>query len=73
MELTAKRMGDYLEFFGDDARTAATALGLTLTTARASMEPCPASRNHTPMAGFPHFRGDLVAKLEADGFTLTID
>ena len=37
------RLGDYYELFGDDARTAAKALGLTLTI-----------RDGEALAGFPH-------------------
>ena len=54
------RMGDFYELFHDDAKVAAKALGLTLTSRDKS--------NTVPMAGFPHHQLDsYLAKLIKQG------
>ena len=56
------RMGDFYEMFFDDAKTAASALGLTLTSRDKG------STNPIPMAGFPyHQLESYLAKLIANG------
>lgn len=60
------RMGDFYELFYDDARTAATALGLTLTSRDKGENPI-------PMAGFPHHQLDTyLAKLIQNGFRVAV-
>ncbi|HEX4129996.1 MAG TPA: DNA mismatch repair protein MutS [Pirellulales bacterium] len=55
------RMGDFYELFFDDAKTAATVLGLTLTSRDKG-------ENAVPMAGFPHHQlENYLAKLIAAG------
>ncbi len=57
------RMGDFYELFNEDARSAATLLGLTLTT-----------RDKTiPMAGFPHHQlENYLPKLLAAGIRVAV-
>jgi len=60
------RMGDFYELFYDDAKQAAQALGLTLTSRDKSSNPI-------PMAGFPHHQLDgYLAKLIRQGFRVAI-
>ena len=59
------RMGDFYELFHEDARTAAKAVGLTLTSRDKGDNP-------VPMAGFPHhqlenYLGKLISGREAGG------
>ncbi len=59
------RMGDFYELFHDDARIAAKALGLTLTSRDKS--------NTVPMAGFPHHQLDsYLGKLIKQGFRVAV-
>lgn len=61
------RMGDFYEVFNDDAKTASSVLGITLT-ARDSK-----SDNPTPMAGIPHHAlGDYLPKLIQAGLKVAI-
>jgi DNA mismatch repair protein MutS len=61
------RMGDFYEMFGDDAKTAADILGITLT-----------SRNHgkagkIPLAGVPYHQAEkYLAKLLKAGFGVAV-
>jgi DNA mismatch repair protein MutS len=60
------RMGDFYELFFEDARTAAQALGLTLTSRDKGENPI-------PMAGFPHHQMEnYLGKLIARGFRVAI-
>ncbi|MCA9175185.1 MAG: DNA mismatch repair protein MutS [Planctomycetales bacterium] len=60
------RMGDFYELFHDDAKTAAKALGLTLTSRDKGDNPI-------PMAGFPHHQLEgYLAKLIAAGFRAAV-
>lgn len=60
------RMGDFYELFYDDARQAAEALGLTLTSRDKGDNPI-------AMAGFPHHQLDnYLAKLIQQGFRVAI-
>ena len=60
------RMGDFYELFYDDAKTAAAALGLTLTSRDKGANPI-------PMAGFPHHQLDAyLAKLIQSGFRVAV-
>ncbi len=60
------RMGDFYELFHDDAKVAAQAVGLTLTTRDKSENP-------VPMAGFPHHQLDgYLAKLIRMGYRVAI-
>ena len=60
------RMGDFYELFHEDARVAAAALGLTLTSRDKSENP-------VPMAGFPHHQLDsYLAKLIKAGFRVAV-
>ncbi len=60
------RMGDFYELFHEDAKTAARALGLTLTSREKG-------ENAVPMAGFPHHQLEsYLAKLIALGFRAAI-
>ena len=60
------RMGDFYELFHDDAKTAAKALGLSLTSRDKG-------ENATPMAGFPHHQLDAyLAKLLAQGYRAAV-
>ncbi len=62
------RMGDFYELFGDDARTAAKVLSLTLTTRDREK-----SADAIPMAGVPHHAIDgYVSRLLASGFKVAI-
>lgn len=59
--VTGERIGDFVEFFDDDARLVATTLQITLT-----------SRNGRPMCGIPcHSAGRYIADLEASGLQYT--
>ena len=59
------RMGDFYELFHDDAKVAANALGLTLTSRDKS--------NTVPMAGFPHHQLDgYLGKLIKQGFRVAV-
>jgi len=61
------RMGDFYEVFNEDAKTASTILGITLT-ARGSK-----GDNPTPMAGIPHHAlGDYLPKLIQAGVKVAI-
>ncbi len=60
------RMGDFYELFHDDARTAAKALGLTLTSRDKTAAP-------VPMAGFPHHQLEsYLAKLVKQGHRVAV-
>jgi DNA mismatch repair protein MutS len=60
------RMGDFYELFFEDAKTAARALGLSLTTRDKGENP-------VPMAGFPHHQLDqYLAKIIAKGFRAAV-
>lgn len=60
------RMGDFYELFHEDAKTAARALGLTLTSRDKGENP-------TPMAGFPHHQLEgYLAKLVRQGFRVAV-
>lgn len=60
--LLALRAGDFYEFMGDDAKTVASALGLTLT-----------SRNAVPMAGVPlHSLERYLSDLSDKGFEVAV-
>jgi len=60
------RMGDFYELFYEDAKTAARALGLTLTSREKGENPI-------PMAGFPHHQLDsYLGKLIAAGFRAAV-
>ena len=60
------RMGDFYELFHEDAKTAAKALGLSLTSRDKGT-------NATPMAGFPHHQLDgYLAKLLAQGYRAAV-
>ncbi len=60
------RMGDFYELFFDDAKTAAAALGLALTSRDKG-------ENAVPMAGFPYHQLDsYLGKLIAGGFRVAI-
>ena len=61
--ITAYRMGDFYEFYGEDARIAADVLDISLT-----------SRNGEPMTGVPaHALDKYKAELLNKGYTLTIE
>ena len=56
------KMGDFYEFYGEDARTAADVLELHLTR-----------RNDEDMVGFPdHVKDDYLKKLSAAGYTVVV-
>ncbi len=60
------RMGDFYELFYDDAKLAAKALSLTLTSRDKGTNPI-------PMAGFPHHQLDgYLAKLIRKGFRVAV-
>lgn len=60
--LNAVRVGDFYEFYGDEAKIAAEKLGLTVT-----------SRNGETMVGFPeHAFEQYKQKLEAEGYSLQL-
>jgi DNA mismatch repair protein MutS len=57
------RLGDFYEFFFDDAKTVSRELGLTLT----------ARQNDVPMCGIPHHAADgYIAKLIQKGYKLAV-
>lgn len=59
-KITAVRVGDFYEFYGDEAKIAAEKLGLTLT-----------SRNGEPMVGVPyHALDSYTKKLEKAGYSI---
>lgn len=59
------RMGDFYELFHEDAKIAAKALGLTLTSRDKS--------NTVPMCGFPHHQLDsYLGKLIKQGFRVAV-
>ena len=61
------RMGDFYELFHDDAKLAARALGLTLTSRDKTTD------NPVPMAGFPHHQLDAyLAKLIRQGHRVAV-
>ena len=61
------RLGDFYEMFGDDARTAAAALELTLTTRDKGRD------DAIPMCGVPHHSSQgYVARLIEQGFKVVI-
>ncbi len=56
------KMGDFYEFYGEDARNAADTLGLHLTR-----------RNDEDMVGFPdHVKDDYLKKLSDAGYTVVV-
>lgn len=58
--ITAERVGDFYEFYGEDARLVSEALGLHIT-----------SKNHMDMTGFPAYMfGDNAEKLTKFGYKL---
>ena len=60
------RMGDFYELFYDDAKTAARALGLTLTSRDKG-------KNPIPMAGFPHHQLEgYLGKLIKTGYRVAV-
>lgn len=60
------RMGDFYELFFEDAKNAASILGLTLTSRDKSVNPI-------PMAGFPHHQLDgYLAKIIRAGFRAAV-
>lgn len=60
------RMGDFYELFFDDAKNAASLLGLTLTSRDKGENPI-------PMAGFPHHQLDgYLAKIIRSGFRAAV-
>ena len=60
------RMGDFYELFYDDAKNAASILGLTLTSRDKGENPI-------PMAGFPHHQLDgYLAKVIRSGFRAAV-
>ena len=60
------RMGDFYELFHDDAKVAAKALGLTLTSRDKKTNP-------VPMAGFPYHQLDgYLGKLIAAGYRVAV-
>ncbi|MDO5565163.1 MAG: hypothetical protein Q4G59_00805 [Planctomycetia bacterium] len=62
------RMGDFYELFFDDAHTAATALGIAVTTREKNK-----GADATPMAGFPHHQLEsYLAKLISSGFKVAV-
>lgn len=66
-KLVLFRMGDFFEIFYDDAKTASSILGITLTARDAK------SDNPTPMAGIPHHAlGDYLPKLIDAGLKVAI-
>lgn len=66
-KLVLFRMGDFFEIFYDDAKTASSILGITLTSRHSK------SDNPTPMAGIPHHSlGDYLPKLIAAGLKVAI-
>lgn len=61
------RLGDFYEMFFDDARTASSALDLTLTGRECGLE------ERAPMCGVPHHSVDTyIARLVSKGFSVTI-
>lgn len=61
------RMGDFYELFHEDAKTAATILGLTLTSRDKDKE------DGVPMAGFPHHQLDgYLRKLIQAGYRAAV-
>lgn len=61
------RMGDFYELFHEDAKTAATVLGLTLTSRDKDKE------DPVPMAGFPHHQLDgYLRKLIKAGYRVAV-
>ncbi|MGM0443554.1 MAG: DNA mismatch repair protein MutS [Fibrobacterota bacterium] len=61
------RLGDFYEMFGEDAKTAARVLGITLTKRNHGGE------NDTPLAGFPHHALDRYAhKLVKAGHRIAV-
>ena len=61
------RMGDFYELFFEDAKIAARALGLTLTSRDKN------SDNPVPMAGFPHHQVEgYLSKLITQGYRVAI-
>ncbi|MDD3587996.1 MAG: DNA mismatch repair protein MutS, partial [Thermoguttaceae bacterium] len=62
------RMGDFYELFFDDAHTAASALGIAVTTRDRNK-----GADATPMAGFPHHQLEsYLAKLISSGFKVAV-
>ncbi len=60
------RMGDFYEFFHEDAKTASSILGLTLTSRDKGENPI-------PMAGFPHHQLEgYLGKLICSGFRAAV-
>ena len=66
-KIVAFRMGDFFEFFNEDAEKVAPAIGIQLTQRNKK------SNDNTPMCGVPHFSlPDIATKLLAKGFRLAI-
>ncbi|HAG53094.1 MAG TPA: DNA mismatch repair protein MutS [Alphaproteobacteria bacterium] len=62
------RMGDFYELFQDDAKTAASVLGITLTQRRSSKDV-----DGVPMCGVPfHAAEGYIAKLVRNGFKVAL-
>ena len=66
--LLLMRVGDFYEAFGQDARTVANAIGLTITTMGSKRDPDP-----TPMCGFPYYALEgYLGKLVAAGHRVAV-
>jgi DNA mismatch repair protein MutS len=66
-KVVAFRMGDFFEFFNEDAEAVAPALGIQLTQRNKK------SNDYTPMCGLPHHSlPDIASRLLAKGFRLAI-
>ena len=66
--LVSIRVGDFYEFYGEQAKTVAAALQITLTGRSLN------GTERTPMAGFPfHNAPRYIAQLEAQGHTVVTD
>jgi DNA mismatch repair protein MutS len=64
------RLGDFYEMFGEDAKTAARELDLTLTTRDRAVEN---PEERTPMCGVPfHSSEAYIARLVAKGYKVAI-
>jgi DNA mismatch repair protein MutS len=65
--ILAFRVGDFYEFFHEDAKLVSRVIGLTLTTRNKSSEP------PIPMAGFPYHQLDrYLQKLVASGHRVAV-
>ena len=64
--LTAYKVGDFYEFYGDDAKTAANVLDFVLTSREINSE-------RVPMCGFPFHQKDFYAqKLKENGYVFDV-